>query len=382
MSQSRLFYITSSFYPRIGGAENQTLQILKLLAESNSFSTIVWTTKETGLSSREILFGFEIRRLGIPWLPGKLRVLSFLAHLSVEILKISKPKSAVLHVLGTNSHYLCALFWKTFLGYSLICRIRREGPGADLEKMITKFGKSLASKLFRKTDTFVVLTSSMQKSAILKGIGKDSTLLIPNGVDTSRFHPIGIEEKSFLRNKFNLPESARIACTISRLIPRKNLKVLISAISQISHLDLHFLIVGSGPELDRLQVFVDHHSLEDKIHFISEISFSEVHQLYQLSDLYLSASESEGMSNSLLEAISCGCFPLYFYTPGIEEILHSKHLVHQNDTQTWTLRLQDTLEIELGAYDFDFDDWRAEFSLEAVANSYHKLYQQKMDMTP
>lgn len=98
----------------------------------------------------------------------------------------------------------------------------------------------------------------------------------------------------------------RIIFACSRLVKQKNVQLIINAFARLKskHPDVRLRIAGDGPEKDKL------HSLANSLHldvddiFIGHIKnpFPEMQQAY----MFVTASDYEGMSNSLIEAMCMG----------------------------------------------------------------------------
>ena len=96
-----------------------------------------------------------------------------------------------------------------------------------------------------------------------------------------------------------------IFITVSRLEKRKNIKFLIDVFIELykNYKNISFYVVGDGTQEKNLK----HYSRtlgNDKIFFLGRRE--DVIQLLKKSSIYICASELEGMSNSLLEAMSVG----------------------------------------------------------------------------
>ena len=91
-----------------------------------------------------------------------------------------------------------------------------------------------------------------------------------------------------------------------RIEPQKNLKMLIDAFDMIHHefSDYSLEIYGEGSQKEYLERYVNKLSLEEKIHF-HEYS-SNIHEEIRKAGLFVSSSDYEGISNSMLESMAIG----------------------------------------------------------------------------
>src|SRR5918993_594027 len=72
--------------------------------------------------------------------------------------------------------------------------------------------------------------------------------VVPPGVDPDRFRPLDPDEKAKARAHFDLPEDGRVVVSLSRLVPRKGMDVLIEAAARLAprRPDLVVAIGGTG----------------------------------------------------------------------------------------------------------------------------------------
>lgn len=124
--------------------------------------------------------------------------------------------------------------------------------------------------------------------------------VVLNGVDTVFFHPRPPSAETVSR-----PYTFLFA---GRVCEQKNLDQLLNAFinvrSKIRNVSL--VIIGEGPERHRLQLLAKSDALEKAVVWIGWSSREVLLQHYQAADCFVLPSVNEGMSNALLEAMSCG----------------------------------------------------------------------------
>jgi len=131
-------------------------------------------------------------------------------------------------------------------------------------------------------------------------VSSDHIELCYNGVDTREFYPDA---------NGKLPEYAEASIVIGAvcvLRPEKNLTLLQEAFAKVRHLSPHpmLLIVGSGPELDKLKANAERLRIAEFCHFVP--ASKQVAAFMRSIDIFVSCSYSEAFSNSILEAMACG----------------------------------------------------------------------------
>ncbi len=119
---------------------------------------------------------------------------------------------------------------------------------------------------------------------------------LASGVDAHHFRP----GPSALES--TLPPRPRVMFT-GRLHPQKNLDVLLNAWPEVvRHTSANLILVGWGPERDRLLARARELHVPDSVHVVGPVSDPAEH--LRAADLFVLPSIAEGMSNSLLEAMS------------------------------------------------------------------------------
>ncbi len=140
-------------------------------------------------------------------------------------------------------------------------------------------------------------------------LGPNRIFASVNGVDVSRFRPLG-EEGKVARAKLGLSGSKRMVFTASRLIRGKGLHLLIRAFSAILREvpEAFLVIAGVGPAKQQLVSLAEETGIAEHVLFLGYVSQEELPALYSTCDLFVYPTmlyESFGIS--VAEAMSCAC---------------------------------------------------------------------------
>jgi glycosyltransferase involved in cell wall biosynthesis len=171
----------------------------------------------------------------------------------------------------------------------------------------------------RMVDAVVVNCEAMRNHLISEeGVPGGRIELCYNGVDTREFFPLHEPRPDpFLATSL-------IIGTICVLRPEKALDILQEAFAQIRHLDprMKLLIIGSGPELPKLQENSRRLGLEASSIFLPVTQ--HVARFLRAMDVFVSCSYSEAFSNSILEAMACGCCVVASRVGGTPELIEDE----------------------------------------------------------
>jgi glycosyltransferase involved in cell wall biosynthesis len=138
-------------------------------------------------------------------------------------------------------------------------------------------------------------------------------LLIPNGVDTSRFSPLSEDTPGHQR-------SQTVVC-IARLYYQKGLDMLLQS-WYLVHKELpaaRLLVAGSGPLQAQLTSMAEALSLGESVEFLG--ARSDVAAVLQSGSIAALPSRWEGMPNAILEAMACGLPCVATRVSGSEDII-------------------------------------------------------------
>lgn len=153
-------------------------------------------------------------------------------------------------------------------------------------------------------EVFAVSRELREHYSAQVGIAKSRIGLIPNGVDTERFHPDD-EARICMRLQLGISPTAFIAGTVGRLDPVKDHQILLHVAELLSNsqTDSHIVIVGGGPEHEMLKTCIAANpALRGRVHLAGESGHPE--NWLNAFDVFVLPSLSEGMSNTLLEAMA------------------------------------------------------------------------------
>ena len=163
----------------------------------------------------------------------------------------------------------------------------------------------LEAFLIRFTECVVCNAESLRRDLIARvGLPAHKVLVIPNGAEVPP--PAGPAERAAARRALGVPEDGILVGTIARLDPIKNLGMLVraAALCRTSRQPIHFCVVGGGPEEATLRDEVGRRGLEGRFHLAGEHPIAS--RLLPGFDLFVLTSWSEGLPNTIMEAMAAG----------------------------------------------------------------------------
>jgi glycosyltransferase involved in cell wall biosynthesis len=297
--------------------------------------------------------------------------------------KINEIRPDIIH-----THNLGPLIYAVmarFLGVSLPIL---HGEHASLTSTDLSFRKRLQRKLlYRLCKKIHTVGDSMTRQLDELKLSPMPVLTLRNGVDTGLFKPS--RAKAQIRKELlDLPKGLLIVGVFGRFGPYKRHEFLLEAFAQVGEKlpDIHLLVVGGGGDRERMVLDqIQCHPFRSRIHAVGYKT--DPVPYYQCLDLLLLPSENEGLSNCALEAMACGVPVLTNQNCGSEDlILHGvdgfvRPIVSIGDLldgltdicAKGMLALEDISAMARKKI-------KSDFSLDSMANSYRKAYQDLVHM--
>ena len=287
------------FPPDIGGPATFVPKIAKYFQDELNYEIEILTLSDNKNSN--INDNFSVKRIdrNLPiiyrWLKtiftiyklGKNKDLIFVNGLGTEttIANIFLKKKIIRKIVGDpvwERTYSKAKISESFDEF----QVKNYGFSISLQKKVRSFS-------IKKSD-IVVTPSKHLKNFILNLGFKNKIEIINNGV----FIP---EENTniFTNDQINIT-------VVSRLVSHKNIKKIIRAISDLNDPLIYLNIIGDGPELNQLQKISLESNNKDNIIFHGKLNRDDINHIFLKSDIYIQASNYEGLPHSLLEAMSYG----------------------------------------------------------------------------
>ena len=287
------------FPPDIGGPATFVPKIAKYFQDELNYEIEILTLSDNKNSN--INDDFSVKRIdrNLPiiyrWLKtiftiyklGKNKDLIFVNGLGTEatIANIFLKKKIIRKIVGDpvwERAYSKAKISESFDEF----QVKNYGFSISLQKKVRSFS-------IKKSD--IVVTPSQHLKNFILNLGfKNKIEIINNGV----FIP---EENTniFTNDQINIT-------IVSRLVSHKNIEKIIEAISDLNSPLINLNIIGDGPELNQLQKISLESNNKDNIIFHGKLNRDEINHIFLNSDIYIQASNYEGLPHSLLEAMSYG----------------------------------------------------------------------------
>jgi glycosyltransferase involved in cell wall biosynthesis len=288
----RVLNLLTNFH--IGGTERQVTNIA-LQLDSSRFDLHLACLRNSG----ELLE--ELRGLDVPKPEFRIGSLYSVATFrqGIKLIRyLRRNRIQMVHSYGTYPNIFAVPTAKLAGVPVVIASIRDRGD------ILSPWQRWLQKLVCRLADCVLVNASSIRDTLIEQGYRDDNIIVIPNGVLPSK--RTSLRDSAELRAELGLPVAAPVVILFSRLNRMKGIEYFLeSAVAVLKQFpDIKFVIAGDGANRPELEAYAA------KLGIASNVLFTgfrtDLPDLLREADISVLPSLSEGLSNSLLEAMSAG----------------------------------------------------------------------------
>lgn len=183
-----------------------------------------------------------------------------------------------------------------------------------------------------RADAYIAVSEYIKNRLIERGFDSKLINIVRNGVDTEMFRPVSSEEKNALKERLNIPSSAKVILFAGRKQEIKGFEVFLRVAKRAieAYDDIFVVAVGSEPK-DALKekTYSERQELRKQLLYsnrfidLPPVSHLELASLFGMCDIAVFPSKSEPQGMVMIEAMSCGVAVVSSKTGGIVESIDS-----------------------------------------------------------
>ena len=276
----------------VGGTEKVFVQFLPLFNKAR-YNLSVCCLKGRGALSNELEEkGIELEYLNMPKGPGFLILLDSLRAIAKLVCLMKRQEIDIVHSYLFRANILCRIAAK-LAGVPVVISSMQ---GIEVTRKVPLFVERLTSPL---VDKFAAVSDAIRNYIIQKAhIDPEKIVTVRNGIGLMEAKVAPIEGK-----EFGLRPGGPIVGVVGRLAKEKGYWYLLSAARIVMKEcpEAHFLVVGDGPQREKLANLALNLGLKDHITFTGYRR--DVLRVLSLFDIFALATLWEGLSMVILEAM-------------------------------------------------------------------------------
>jgi glycosyltransferase involved in cell wall biosynthesis len=319
----KVLMITGVYFPEYNGAVRQCRQLILALQQKIYFEILCGTNhiKEAG---QKFTDNITITKI---FLNRKFTFQYLFQYLNFYKVLIFKLKIFdIVHIHGFSVRNALIILICLFFKKRIILKLTSLGHD-DPESIKVK--SKILWYLYKKCDIFIGISPAFLLSFDRVGLPENKQRLIPNGVDLNVFKPIPILNKYRLKEDYGYSIDDKIILFVGHFSPEKNPYFIYQSWINFFQINNNAKLILIGATSNHFEVDESiykninddliRRGLAESVRFVNETNC--VQEYMQISDVFLMASEREGLPNVLLEAMSCGLPCIVKSLPGVTDWL-------------------------------------------------------------
>ncbi len=328
----KILIFSLSYYPRfIGGAEVAIKEITDRIAPEEIEFHMVTLRFDSSLPKVEKVGNVLVHRIGFttknPYIadlkkwPLKLNKYLYQFYAASIAARLQKKYGydACWAMMAHSCGIPAGVFKKEHPEVKYLLTLQEGDSPESIEHMMRPVW-SLFSQAFTRADTLQAISTFLAAWGTRMGFPKVPKV-IPNGVDTKRFSQIvDSKEVDHMKERLGKKPDDVFMVTTSRLVHKNAVDDVIRALVRLPE-NVSFLIYGIGPDEEKLRVLAKELHVEQRAHFMGQISHAEIPRMLAACDIFTRPSRSEGMGNSFIEAMAAGLPVIATQEGGIADFL-------------------------------------------------------------
>jgi len=299
--------VSYAFPPLYSGAGAQALRLAQTLAQKGVVVSALTSRHDADLPTRDLLMGVPVYRLPV-LKTGRLRPLSFSLVAAWHLLWRHRCYDIV-HIHGAYWRILPMLLATKLTGRKSVVKMTQ--LGTDDPQAIRR--RPVGQVLYRTlalADSVISTSRGLSDSYRNSALPSEKLVEIPNGVDTTLFHPAGDGVQSELRRRLDLPPNGPIVTFVGQVGYRKGADLLLQAWAVVADQVHDAWLMLIGPVGEDLPLPEGKRPIE---YWLSRVSQTlalghqtNVQDYLRASDIFVLPTRMEGLPNALLEAMATG----------------------------------------------------------------------------
>ncbi len=274
-------------YSGLGGHSNVVFPLLETDFGKNHINILVFFGVEPMLPA----YRDYCQRLGINYFTILKKPKRYLSAFSTfkKLIRAQKPDRILVH---SNELIIPSIRYRNKNSECDVYYIEHENNAT--KGFVLNF---LSKYALKRANAVICLTEIYQKELTDKYHPKVPTVVIPNGINTEKYHPTSVK-----------PSDKIILGMASRMIPGKDHPTLLKAFKKVMETFplVHLNIAGIGDTLEEIQRLTTTLGLENHVSFLGMLDEENMVKFYKELTLYILATKSETMSTAILQAMACG----------------------------------------------------------------------------
>jgi glycosyltransferase involved in cell wall biosynthesis len=317
----RVCFLTSTFHPRVGGAETYAATIAEGLLRQGHEVLVV--TDGHGIDAVTELPNIAVHRIDSQQALFGSKTKILWEQMSFGLLSALEPLMKGVDIVHANSHEaaVTASMIAEHYGIPAVATFHDQSP----EDSALGVGRSRLVYRWLPIDRFIVPSRFYLEKALAFGATPQRATLVYLGVDAETFKP-GDQDEA--RKRLGLASSGPLVVCAATLKERKGIRPLLAAFARVhaTRPDARLLVVGSADLVardyaDAVHADIQRLQLQGVVTIDESVKYAQMPTVFQAGDIVVQPSLAEGLGLALLEGMATGLPAVGTDITGITEII-------------------------------------------------------------
>lgn len=386
--------------PAFGGAVYQALRLANELRNAGVEIILLGRQPDGHGQLDSTLEGFPVFRVGVG-MPHTGKWTKFRALLGyLAVLTRERRRFEILHIHGP--YYLLlfvGLFARAILRKKLVLKLTSTDFDTPSAVKRSNYGR-FSWFCYRQADAYACISSAQYEECRTYGIPEKKLFRTPNGVETTRFHPVqSTAERTQTIKRLGLPPQFRYITFIGSIQKLKGIDLLVEIAAEVCHKhpDVKFLLIGPDGQravekhinpdfIASIRSRLNALNLADRVLLLGHQTNTD--DYLRAATAFAFTSRSEGFGTAVIEAMASGLPCVVFDIPGVtRDIISSDQdgiIIPGEDVQGFATAINRILNEPAWADQLGEAARRAvleRYAMPAVARRYQEMYRKMLSCT-
>lgn len=336
----RILHILDHSIPLHSGYTFRSLALFREQRKLGWETFHLTSPKHEAPTGEEIVDGWRFFRTpflndGSSSIPGirELKQMNATAQRLEQVAREIRPD--VLHAHSPVLNAIPALRVGKRLGIPVVYEVRAFWEDAAVDHGTSNEGglryratRALETYALKRADAVTTICEGLRREIVARGLPSDRVTVIPNAVDVEAFSSNAVDQD--LKRELGL-DGATVLGFIGSFYAYEGLDLLMQALPEIVRRvpDVKLLLVGGGPEEQRLRQMASDPQLAGRVIFTGRVPNDQVSRYYALIDVLVYPRHSMRLTELVtplkpLEAMAQGCLLIASDVGGHRELIRDR----------------------------------------------------------
>ena len=365
----KILQVAPYYPPYQGGQEYYVKRLVKSLKKRGHEVFVLTSNYPTENKSNT---SHNIYKIPVYMRPFRNPIYKNVSHV-ISIIRALSKWADIIHT--HNEHSMISMLTGLFVkNHHIVTTVHGKLRfGALIPDLIeSTYTYTIGRYILNRSKAIIALTPDERQRLISLGINPQKIIEIPNGIDLNFVKLIDNESE-----KYEIDPKNHNILFIGALIIRKGIDVLIRAFDIVAKNDkkAHLYIVGNGQDAMKIVRMAENSQYRDRIHFLGRVEPDVLKYLYNIADVFVLPSRSEGLPTVIIEALAYGKKIIASDLPSVKSIFSNLVRISRLNPKDFAYAILEEIQNDNANFDMKRKFVEKYFDWEKIVDKIEKVYE-------